>query len=263
MCNAWNHPPDCTCDWGGDGHLGVSTEALVTHRVGRFCWQHSGEDFCRPTRCPICGESVFFVRHNGGSVWFDELGEPWPKHGCFADDRYALKLRHMLTEKYPSNSHQTFGVVIETETIRPGESGRIVVRCSDGTLINKSFSTEHELSDLLGDLVVVISTNGGTRIRLIEAPVQKRTLEGSPNAANRVTYAERRRAGLRRYPVVITTTSDDYREERLTRIVGVILRKFPESKPRLENGNRIRVLLWADEAKWLRETMRGNYRIQM
>jgi hypothetical protein len=26
---------------------------------------------------------VFFIRHNGGSVWVDELGWPWPKHACF------------------------------------------------------------------------------------------------------------------------------------------------------------------------------------
>lgn len=26
---------------------------------------------------------VYFVQHNGGSVWFDELGQPWPKHPCF------------------------------------------------------------------------------------------------------------------------------------------------------------------------------------
>jgi hypothetical protein len=26
---------------------------------------------------------VYWVRHNGGSVWIDELGPPWPKHPCF------------------------------------------------------------------------------------------------------------------------------------------------------------------------------------
>src|SRR5438046_2499546 len=46
------------------------------------------DDFCRPTKCPKCGAPVFFVRHNGGSVWFDRLGKPWPKHGCF-DDNYT------------------------------------------------------------------------------------------------------------------------------------------------------------------------------
>ena len=45
----------------------------------------AGADFCRPTKCPSCGEAVFFVRHNGGSVWFDGLGSPWPIHGCFQD----------------------------------------------------------------------------------------------------------------------------------------------------------------------------------
>ena len=28
---------------------------------------------------------MFFIRHNGGSVWLDELGWPWPKHACFND----------------------------------------------------------------------------------------------------------------------------------------------------------------------------------
>jgi hypothetical protein len=93
MCNAHNHPPDCTCGWGGDGHLGQSADfGRAIFFTGdwyfdgrRHCWRHA-EDFCRPTRCPRCGDDVYFVRHNGGSVWFDELGWPWPKHGCFPDD---------------------------------------------------------------------------------------------------------------------------------------------------------------------------------
>jgi len=35
------------------------------------------------TRCPKCQKMVYLVRHNGGSVWLDELGWPWPKHPCF------------------------------------------------------------------------------------------------------------------------------------------------------------------------------------
>ncbi len=38
---------------------------------------------CYLTKCPECGEEVYFVRHNGGTVWFDDLGQPWPKHPCF------------------------------------------------------------------------------------------------------------------------------------------------------------------------------------
>ena len=39
-------------------------------------------------RCPRCPQMVYLVRHNGGSVWLDELGWPWPKHGCFDSDRH-------------------------------------------------------------------------------------------------------------------------------------------------------------------------------
>ena len=41
-------------------------------------------DCCHRTVCPRCGKRyIFFVRHNGGSVWFDLLGPPWPQHACF------------------------------------------------------------------------------------------------------------------------------------------------------------------------------------
>lgn len=44
----------------------------------------SGEYGYRPTTCPRCGESVYFVRpQRGGAVWFDDMGWPWPKHDCF------------------------------------------------------------------------------------------------------------------------------------------------------------------------------------
>ncbi|MCF4127899.1 hypothetical protein [Methylobacterium sp. SyP6R] len=34
-------------------------------------------------RCPVCYEPVFFfMAANGGRVFFDDLGPPWPKHGC-------------------------------------------------------------------------------------------------------------------------------------------------------------------------------------
>ena len=35
------------------------------------------------TRCPVCEAPVFFYKSpSGGRVFFDELGPPWPKHGC-------------------------------------------------------------------------------------------------------------------------------------------------------------------------------------
>jgi hypothetical protein len=37
-------------------------------------------------KCPICKEQVFYYENSFGSkVYFDKLGKPWPKHGCFID----------------------------------------------------------------------------------------------------------------------------------------------------------------------------------
>lgn len=57
-----------------------SGSALTQRSSGGFA-----DDFCRKTRCPYCGDEVYFIRHNGGSVWVDELGWPWPRHGCFGE----------------------------------------------------------------------------------------------------------------------------------------------------------------------------------
>ena len=86
MCNAWNHPPGCTCGWGGDGHLGgggnwASQPESFHVAVSHFSIASS---YTNPNaRCPVCGESVFFYQSPcGGRVFFDELGPPWPKHPC-------------------------------------------------------------------------------------------------------------------------------------------------------------------------------------
>lgn len=46
-------------------------------------YSRSEESCCFGTDCPECDEKVFFIRHNGGSVWIDPpLGPPWYKHPC-------------------------------------------------------------------------------------------------------------------------------------------------------------------------------------
>jgi len=83
MCNAWNHPLSCTCGWGGEGHTGRRNAF-----AGFDSWvpplQPSYESFTKPNAsCPLCGESVFFYQSpEGGRVFFDDLGPPWPKHPC-------------------------------------------------------------------------------------------------------------------------------------------------------------------------------------
>jgi len=82
MCNAWNHPPQCTCGWGGLGHLGKRTTGNESWI--KFLGFTGISSYTIPNaRCPVCGDAVFFYQSpNGGRVFFDELGPPWPKHGC-------------------------------------------------------------------------------------------------------------------------------------------------------------------------------------
>lgn len=68
------------------------------HPAGSTCrgkkyYRSENIDRCVFTFCPKCEGEVYFVRHNGGSVWFDSLGRPWPKHGCFDDTAHPLPAR--------------------------------------------------------------------------------------------------------------------------------------------------------------------------
>lgn len=90
MCNAWNHPPGCTCGWGGVGHLGRREPGTYSRHTSEstYWWvppiTHTYESYVNPNAyCPVCGASVFFYQSSdGGRVFFDELGPPWPKHPC-------------------------------------------------------------------------------------------------------------------------------------------------------------------------------------
>jgi hypothetical protein len=79
----------------------VGGSVVPIHIGGGYCSGGSGqratfaqskfekvESYLDPNaRCPVCGASVFFYRspHNG-RVFFDNVGWPWPKHGC--TDKY-------------------------------------------------------------------------------------------------------------------------------------------------------------------------------
>jgi hypothetical protein len=102
-------------------------------------------------------------------VWFDELGWPWPRHGCFDDDRTGSRLRTDLTGSSTHTVPSVFGVVIETVSTAPGEGGRVVVRCSDGTIIDEHFKTTLDLREIVGRLVMVERSEGG-KISLVLVP---------------------------------------------------------------------------------------------
>ena len=97
-CNAWNHPPGCDCDWGGDtggqqffgrpkGAYADPVRSSVaaparTRAASDGRWRSVGNHGPN-AECPVCGQPVYFVQpENGGRIFFDELGPPWPKHPC-------------------------------------------------------------------------------------------------------------------------------------------------------------------------------------
>lgn len=78
-CNAWNHRANCDCGWGGTWYGSVVRGSTD----GAQNW-HLRISYTNPNAyCPVCNQRVFFYRSPfGGSVFFDELGPPWPKHPC-------------------------------------------------------------------------------------------------------------------------------------------------------------------------------------
>ncbi len=81
------------------------------------------EKVCYPTKCPKCASSIYFIKHNGGSVWLDELGWPWPKHKCFTQEKEPKWLNYFkLTAEKLQYKKQNFGLVISSERIQPMNS---------------------------------------------------------------------------------------------------------------------------------------------
>lgn len=82
-CNAHNHSLLCDCGWGGTNNDPWQPALKVD-------WSQAKSHTIPNARCPICSASVFFYRSpNGGSVFFDNLGPPWPKHPCTRDGAHC------------------------------------------------------------------------------------------------------------------------------------------------------------------------------
>jgi hypothetical protein len=146
-------------------------EILFRHIRGRVvplncrCRQESTpittarEDSTFKTTCPMCHSTqVYFIRHNGGCLWVDALGDPWPKHGCFPDDP-----EHSITARFPGVRTTGVGTTRRLQSSdwrsRPefyatttSHTGRFLVLDSAGELPSD------------GDLVALSSSPGATRL---------------------------------------------------------------------------------------------------
>lgn len=78
-CNAWNHPADCNCGWGGMWHGNVPSgdargsvgenwsdtqpkDRPLATSIHRLIEAKSPRSLTVPNaHCPVCGETVFFL----------------------------------------------------------------------------------------------------------------------------------------------------------------------------------------------------------
>src|ERR1700690_516570 len=160
MCNAHNHPPDCTCGWGGEGHAGRSsggwsyTPIMDYWSGGSSKWRE--QDFTRPTSCPECGREVFFIRHNGGSVWVDPpLGWPWPKHACFDKPDEPTRTFSSWSAKSSGLTNPRLGIITQIKSDSRYFEPLIEIRLTDSSRVSLVLRWTPRDKSMLGGLVFI------------------------------------------------------------------------------------------------------------
>lgn len=138
-------------DWDRDG-FSEDREYLLQKEIQSF-EDRPFDDFTRSTTCPICGAVVYFVRHNGGCVWLDSLGWPWPKHPCFDNSKEVI----FSTTKKELDKLKVdyFGIVIEATPDEKTTNHKFKIRCSNNEVIEALFECHGNAEDWIGQLVIV------------------------------------------------------------------------------------------------------------
>lgn len=151
MCNAWNHPSWCRCGFGGEGYLGggnhFGTSDLFSYRTSHR-WQN-GDNFCRPAKCPMCGGKCYFIRHNGGSVWIEKLGWPWPKHPCFENQFREDASLQLLLKLPPTDEMPVPGIILQASLDKTKTLVHLEVQCEAGETVSIEFKFGEVPNNLL------------------------------------------------------------------------------------------------------------------
>lgn len=143
---------------GGGWHCGSwsGSQKTTYHHVSVAPTREWREqDFTRPTTCPECGADVFFIRHNGGSVWVDELGWPWPKHACFDHPTHETSRFSLWSAKSSGLSNAKLGIVIRIKSDPRQAEPRIEIRLTDSSEVSLTLRWTPPDSALLGNLVII------------------------------------------------------------------------------------------------------------
>ncbi len=142
----------------GGWHCGFQSNS--SSHVSTIPRNYSGvwhdEDFTRPTICQECGESVFFIRHNGGSVWVNSLGTPWPKHPCFDKPATPTRAFSSWSAKTSRFTNPKLAVVIRIYSVPKYTEPVVEIRLQDSryfALVLKWTTPAQKV--LLGSLLAV------------------------------------------------------------------------------------------------------------
>lgn len=113
---------------------------------------------CVRTVCPHCGKKVFFIQHNGGSVWIEPpLGPPWPKHACFAgpatsSSQVSLAAEYKIDLSSTSATRASIGIVSSSHVRPDGKSTELLFE--RGNTGHVQFVARFNASYLLGKLCI-------------------------------------------------------------------------------------------------------------
>jgi hypothetical protein len=142
VCTPVHLSGGCNSDYtrsNGKSYTNIGKKSIELDRL--YQAEYTYEDFCYPTKCPKCGEEVYFIRHNGGVVWVDELGWPWPKHPCM-DNSSGWQCLNIVGRADIDNIE--YGLCTKVKIIKNKERSFL-------TYINILFSDKKEKTFLIDD----------------------------------------------------------------------------------------------------------------
>ena len=139
------------------GGCSSSSGGIDNARVTR-----STDSECRKTNCPTCREPVYFIRHNGGSVWIDPpLGSPWEKHPCFDTEARDSKPTQLVSADLAAqlgvHEQLVTGVVCMSEVSK--DRRLTILNITIGEDQSLTLLIKGGASALVGQLVVIACTD--------------------------------------------------------------------------------------------------------
>lgn len=120
-------------------------------------YAESGDSECRLTHCPECGAEVYFIQHNGGSVWIDPpLGWPWYKHPCM-DDNLAKNpqgsRQAMVDDADDNSSESVIGVVKSCQVSTNRRASCLTVIVGESSIWG--LIVERDFRSAVGELIII------------------------------------------------------------------------------------------------------------